>query len=116
MDALILRALNLPHPEQVMTLEPKDGSGFLSHPEMRDVRDGNTVFSAVASYRPSDFGVEARGVTRSVWACEVSGHYFEVFVGAQSLSKTEYFVRNLPTPMGAPRAVNGGVSVRCSGR
>ena len=73
MDALILRPLNLPHPEHVMTLEPQDGSGFLSHPQMRDVRDGNTVFSAVASYRPSDLGVEARGLTRSVWACEVSG-------------------------------------------
>ena len=78
LDALVLRKLNLPHPEQVMTLQPKDGVSFLSHPEVRDVRDGNTVFSAVADYRPSDFGVEARGVTRSVWAGEVSGQYFEV--------------------------------------
>ncbi len=78
MDALVLRTLNLPHPEQVMTLQPKDGVPFLSHPEVRDVRDGNTVFSAVACYRPSDFGVQARGVTRSVWSGEVSGQYFEV--------------------------------------
>jgi predicted permease len=79
LEALVLRALNLPHPEQVMTLQPaKDGSPFLSHPEMRDVRDDNTVFSAVAAFRPIDFGVEAKGVTRSAWGLEVSGHYFEV--------------------------------------
>jgi predicted permease len=78
MDALVLRPLNLPHPEQVMTLQPKDGVPFLSHPEVRDVRDGNTVFSAVAAFRPNDYGVEAKGVTRSAWGLEVSGQYFEV--------------------------------------
>jgi ABC-type antimicrobial peptide transport system permease subunit len=45
---------------------------------MRDVRDGNTVFSAVADYEFQDFGLEANGVTRPVWGCEVSGQYFEV--------------------------------------
>src|SRR5262245_23399404 len=74
----VLRSLNLPHPEQVMTLQPKRGVPFVSHPEMRDVRDGNTVFSAVASWRPIDFGVEAKGVARSAWGLVVSGQYFEV--------------------------------------
>ena len=74
----VFRSLNLPHPEQVMTLQPKDGVPFLSHPQMRDVRDGNTVFSAVAAFRPIDFGMEAKGVTRSAWGTVVSGQYFEV--------------------------------------
>jgi predicted permease len=77
MDAVVLRSVNLPHPEQVMTLQPKDGV-FLSHPEMRDVRDGNTVFSAVAAFRPIDFGLETKGVPRSAWGAVVSGQYFEV--------------------------------------
>src|SRR4029077_17161803 len=46
--------------------------------EMRDVRDNNTVFTAVADYEFQDFGLEANGVTRPVWGCEVSGQYFEV--------------------------------------
>jgi predicted permease len=45
---------------------------------MRDVRDSNTVFSAVADYEFQDFGLEANGVTRPVWGAEVSGRYFEV--------------------------------------
>jgi predicted permease len=45
---------------------------------MRDVRDGNTMFSAVADYEFQEFGLEANGVTRPVWGCEVSGQYFDV--------------------------------------
>jgi predicted permease len=81
-QGLVLRTLNVPRPEQVMTLQPKSGGPFLSHPEMRDVRDGNTVFSAVAAYTISDFGIEANGFTRPAWLNQVSGEYFEV-VGIQ---------------------------------
>jgi predicted permease len=77
-QALVLRQLDVPHADRVMTLQPKDGGPFVSNPEMRDVRDGNTVFSAVADYEFQDFGLEAKGVTRPVWGGEVSGQYFEV--------------------------------------
>jgi len=49
-----------------------------SYPEVRDVRDDNTVFSAVAGFTIGDFGLEANRVTRPVWGYEVSGQYFEV--------------------------------------
>jgi len=78
LQALVLRQLDVPHADRVMTLQPKDGGPFVSNPEMRDVRDGNTVFSAVAAYEFQDFGLEANGVTRPLWGCEVSGQYFEV--------------------------------------
>lgn len=78
LQALVLRSINLPHAEQVMTLQPKDGGPFISYPEMRDVRDGNSVFSAVAVLEVNDFGLEANGVTRPVWGNEVSGQYFEL--------------------------------------
>jgi predicted permease len=79
LQALVLRQLDVPHADQVMTLQPKEGGGpFVSHPQMRDVRDANTVFSAVAVAEIQDFGLEANGVTRPVWGCEVSGQYFEV--------------------------------------
>jgi predicted permease len=78
LQALVLRQLDVPHADRVMTLQPKDGGPFVSNPEMRDVRDSNTVFSAVADYEFQDFGLEANGVTRPVWGAEVSGQYFEV--------------------------------------
>jgi predicted permease len=78
LQALVLRQLDVPHADRVMTLQPKDGGPFVSNPEMRDVRDDNTVFSAVAAYEFEDFGLEANGVTRPVWGCAVSGQYFEV--------------------------------------
>ena len=50
LQALVLRPIDVPHPEQVMTLAHKDQPyPFFSYPEVRDVRDGNTVFSAVAA-------------------------------------------------------------------
>src|SRR5215470_8576434 len=78
LQALALRQLDVPHADRLMTLQPKDAGPFVSHPEMRDVRDGNSVFSAAADYEFQDFGLEANGVTRPVWGAEVSGQYFEV--------------------------------------
>jgi predicted permease len=79
LQALILRSIDVPHPDQVMTLARKDDPyPFFAYPEVRDVRDGNTVFSAVAADMIQNFGLEANGTTRPVWGAEVSGQYFEV--------------------------------------
>jgi predicted permease len=77
LEALVLRSLDVPHADRVMTLQPKHRGPFVTYPEVRDVRDRNTVFSAVAAYEVQDFGLEAIGVTRPIWGCEVSGQYFE---------------------------------------
>jgi predicted permease len=84
LQALVLRQLDLPHADRVMTLQPKQGAPFLSFPELRDVLDSSTVFSGVAGVEVQDFGLEANGVTRHVWGYEVSGQYFEV-VGIKPL-------------------------------
>jgi len=80
LQALVLRPIDIPHPERVMTLEPtnKDRGMFFAYPEVRDVRDMNSVFSAVAADTVRSFGLEANGATRQVWGYEVSGQYFEV--------------------------------------
>jgi predicted permease len=79
LDALILRPINVPHPDRVMTLARTDQTyPIFSYPEVRDVHDGNTVFSAVAAYTIQSFGLDANGVTRPVWGEPVSGQYFEV--------------------------------------
>jgi hypothetical protein len=47
---------------------------IFSFSEVRDVRDGNTVFSAVATWTVENFGLEVNGATRPVWGCEVVGN------------------------------------------
>jgi predicted permease len=79
LQAMILRSLDVPHQDRVMTLQPTNlGFPLFAYPEVRDVRDENTVFSAVAADAINNFGLEANGVTRPVWGYEVSGQYFEV--------------------------------------
>ena len=83
LQALILQPLNLPHPERVVTFAHHfHGYPVYSYPEIRDVRDNNTIFSAVAADTITLFGLEADGATRPVWGYEVSGQYFDV-VGIQ---------------------------------
>jgi predicted permease len=79
LQGMILRPLDVPHSNRVMTLAyGNQPYPMFSYPEVRDVRDANTVFSAVAAFVPQSFGVEANGVTRLVWGYQVSGQYFEV--------------------------------------
>jgi predicted permease len=85
LQAMVLRSLDVPHADRVMTLG-STGMAFpvLSYPEARDVRDDSTVFSAVAANTVQNFGLEADGITRPVWGYEVSGQYFQV-VGIKPL-------------------------------
>jgi predicted permease len=79
LQALILRPIDVPDAGRVMTLaHSNEAYPIFSYPEVRDVRDGNSVFSAVAAWNVDNFGLEANGATRPIWGCEVSGQYFEV--------------------------------------
>ncbi len=78
LQALVLRPLNVPDADQVMSLAPQRNGTNFSYPEFRDIRDNNSVFSAVAADRPMDFGLNANGATHPIWGYEVSGQYFEV--------------------------------------
>jgi predicted permease len=78
-QALILRPIDVPHPDRVMTLaQINESYPVFSFPEVRDVRDGNKVFTSVAAWDVDNFGLEANGITRPVWGFKVSGQYFEV--------------------------------------
>lgn len=78
LQTVVLRPLNVPHADRLMTLARSNQTyPIFSWPEVRDVRDGNTVFSAVAAWSIWSVGLEANGVTRPVWGFPVSGQYFE---------------------------------------
>jgi predicted permease len=79
LQLMILKPLDIPNSDRVMTFAPHVADyPIFSYPEVRDVRDGNTVFSSVAALTIQPFGLEADGVTRPVWGYIVSGQYFEV--------------------------------------
>jgi outer membrane receptor protein involved in Fe transport len=52
----------------------------------------------------------------SFTASRAIGRNFEAFFGMQNLFDKEYFVGTLPTTIGSPRMVTGGVRVKFSGR
>lgn len=79
LQALILRPLELPQPDRVMQLgRTSQTYPVFSYPEVRDVRDDNTVFSNVAAYIMLSLGLEVDNVSRVGWGYEVSGQYFEL--------------------------------------
>src|SRR5215469_12622233 len=79
LEAMILKPLDVPNPDRVITFAPHVADyPIFSYPEVRDVRDSNTVFSSVAALTIGTVGLEADGVTRPVWGYSVSGQYFEV--------------------------------------
>ena len=78
LQGMVLRSVDLPQGDRVMTLGlTKLPFPAVAYPEVRDVRDANTVFSAVAAYEIQNFGLETNGVTKPIWGLEVSGQYFE---------------------------------------
>jgi predicted permease len=79
LQSVLLRPIDVPNPDRVMTLARQDQDyPIFSYPEIRDVRDGNTVFSAVAAQAMANFALDANGLTRPIWGYEVSGQYFNV--------------------------------------
>ncbi len=50
LQLMILKPLDIPNSDRVMTFAPHVADyPIFSYPEVRDVRDGNTVFSSVAA-------------------------------------------------------------------
>jgi MacB-like periplasmic core domain len=79
LQALILRPLELTQPDRVMQLaRTSQVYPVFSYPEVRDVRDNNTVFCSVAAYTMLTLGLEVDKVSRVGWGYEVSGQYFEL--------------------------------------
>jgi predicted permease len=79
MQAMILEPIDVPNAKQVMSLSRKNETfPAFSWSEVRDIRDGSSVFSSVGAYCLMALGLEAKGATHPVWSYEVSGDYFQV--------------------------------------
>ena len=79
LQSLILQSVNVPKPDQVWQLGSTNVVyPVFAYPEIREIRDYNTVFSSVSADVLQNFGVEKDGTTRPMWGLEVGGQYFEV--------------------------------------
>ena len=82
-NALILRPLAFPNPEQLVSVQPRAGTTH-SFPNYRDLRDRNDVFDGLAAYRITVLGLDSGGSSQRVWGYLATGNYFEV-LGATPL-------------------------------
>src|SRR5690242_8039468 len=110
MDQVLLRALPVQHPEQLVMLDqpgPQNGSIFaenaFSYPMYRDFRDHNSVFSGLLARFPISMSVAYHDQTDRAEGELVSGNYFEV-LGVHALLGRTFTRDDDRTPGGHPVA------------
>jgi predicted permease len=80
LNTMILRPLDVPHPESLYTIEHwRDKSLALSYPDYLDLRDHNRSFDGLAAYKMAQAGLDTGGSPSRAFVDEVSGNYFDVF-------------------------------------
>ncbi len=80
-DAVVLRSLAVPHPEELVQVlgSDDDTDGIFTNPLWEQVRDRQTGFTALAAWDVTRFNLADGGEVRFVPAQLVSGDYFRVF-------------------------------------
>jgi putative ABC transport system permease protein len=114
-NAVLLKPLPFPHPEQLVawgSLEnrPDAGDGFdsVSYPDFFDFRAQNKSFSKLAVHRMESLALVGEGPAQSLSAEKVSGDFFDVLDVRPALGRT--FTREEEKAGGGP----GGLSVMLS--
>ncbi|HVN82944.1 MAG TPA: ADOP family duplicated permease, partial [Terriglobia bacterium] len=78
LNALILRPLNVPQPENLYLLERgSDRNPSQSFPDYLDLRDRNRTFESLAAFAFAQAGMDTGKNPARVWFYEVSGNYFD---------------------------------------
>jgi predicted permease len=78
-NAVLLRPLPFPHPEQLVTLhesKPNFETGSISYPNFRDWQRNNSTFSAIAVSRALSFSLTGSGEAEQVRAEFISSDFF----------------------------------------
>ncbi|HZC44360.1 MAG TPA: ABC transporter permease, partial [Acidobacteriaceae bacterium] len=82
LNSLVLKPMNYPNADKVYTLQHPGEAGFgalaNSYPDYKDLRDRNTTFSELATYRFAHIGMQTSNGPVPVWGDEVSGNYFNM--------------------------------------
>src|SRR2546428_12153265 len=105
-NALTLQPLPVSHPEELVFLNSgANGSGpNFSHPNYRDLRDRNDVFSALIASRLTVMSLAADGRTDRLWGYLVTGNYFDA-LGVQAIRGRTFTPDDDRVPGGHPIVV-----------
>ncbi len=80
-NAVIFRPMGVDHPEQLLSLNLKQGNEVPTHsyPDYRDLRDRNDVFAGLAGYTFEGISMsQGAGNNKLLWSYMVTGNYFDV--------------------------------------
>jgi predicted permease len=78
MNGLFLRALKVPEPESLYTLEHgSDKDSSESYPDYLDLRDRNRTFDGLIAYNIDQVALDTGKNPSRAWVYEVSANYFE---------------------------------------
>jgi macrolide transport system ATP-binding/permease protein len=78
LTALILRPLNVPHPESLYAIERgADKAQTASYPDYLDLRDRNRTFDGLTAYILAPAGLDIGNNPSEFWGYEVTGNYFD---------------------------------------
>jgi len=78
MNGLFLRALKVPQPENLYTLEHgSDKDSSESYPDYLDLRDRNRTFDGLIAYNIDQAALDTGKNPSRAWVYEVSANYFE---------------------------------------
>ena len=107
-NAVLLRPLPFPNPEQLMTVWETDHprgqeQGSYSYPNFRDLREQNHVFEHIASYHNSDFIMTGRGEPARLQGAVVNADIFPLLGMAPMIGRG--FLPDEDKPSGTGRVV-----------
>jgi predicted permease len=77
-NGLFFKPFPVQRPDRLVSVARAPGFPANSYPDYRDVRDRNTVLSAVAALRFSPMNLEVDNTARRTWGLLVSGNYFDM--------------------------------------
>ena len=79
LNALILRPLNIPHPQSLYSLEREpQNEPFQSYPDYRELRDHNRTFESLVAYAIiGSIAIDTGNNASIAWPCLASGNYFD---------------------------------------
>jgi hypothetical protein len=78
MNGLLLRALNVPQPESLYTVEHgSDKDPGESYPDYLDLRDRNRTFDGLLAYNIDQASLDTGNNPSRAWVYEVSANYFD---------------------------------------
>lgn len=79
LNAVVLRPLNVPHPQNLTMIERGAGRyASQSYPDYIDLRDRNRTFASLSAYNiMGPVGVDTGREVTTVWPYEASGNYFD---------------------------------------